>query len=95
MEIESDAFRHHREIFRYQVVQSSRSRLTVSIVARPDSDRDAIRSRTVRGFAELLEEGVAVDVAFVDDLPRTPRGKVRKVVGLAGSSLSAAVGEPR
>jgi phenylacetate-CoA ligase len=93
MEIDSGISRDRRDIFRYQVVQRSRSRLSVSIVARSDGDRDAIRSRTLRGFAELLEEGVAVEVTFVDALPRTPRGKVRKVVGLAGSGLHPA-GEP-
>lgn len=71
-----------RDIFSYQVTQPSGARLTIRIVPRPEGDRDAIRRRTIRGFADLLGPELAVDVEFVDGLPRTTRGKVRRVVSL-------------
>jgi phenylacetate-CoA ligase len=75
-----------RDIFRYQVTQRAVTRLSIGLVCRPDSDRAAIRERVKHGFAELLGPELEVEVEFVDDLPRTARGKVRTVVGLDSAS---------
>ena len=89
----TDVMEVDRDIFRYQVRQEALTRLAIDVVARPQSDLAALRSRVKRGFASLFDPGVAVDVNFVDDLPRTARGKVRTVVGLVeGEAVESSSG---
>jgi phenylacetate-CoA ligase len=69
-------------IWQYQVVQQSGSRLAVALVAAPSLDRDAVRQRLLAAFAAACGDEVAVEMAFVEALPRTPGGKIRPVVAL-------------
>ena len=71
-----------RDVIRYQAIQTAPARLTVKLVVAPGSNRNAIKQRVQRGLSERLGPGIATEVRFVDDLPRTARGKVRTVVGL-------------
>lgn len=70
------------EILRYQVVQVEPARLEVKLVTTPGADREALVQQVEQGFAELLGSRITTTIRFVDDLPRTPRGKVRTVIGL-------------
>jgi len=88
-------FSGEREIRRYQVVQRTRSHFAIALVASPDCDREPIEARLAAKFAQLLGEGTTVEVAFVEDLPRTAGGKVRNVVGLERATALSAVPGPR
>ena len=46
----------------------------------PNVDRDQTRRRLTAGFATACGEDVAVDISFVEPLPRTPAGKIRAMV---------------
>jgi phenylacetate-CoA ligase len=62
-----------------QIVQETPDRVTVKIVRRPGYTDEDTRT-LVAGLAERLGPSVAIDVAFVDDIPRGPSGKFRWVV---------------
>jgi len=62
-----------------QIVQESPDRVTVKIVRRPGYT-DADTRWLVSALGERLGPSVAIDVAFVDDIPRGPSGKFRWVV---------------
>jgi phenylacetate-CoA ligase len=70
------------EILRYQVVQSGPDALTVRLVTRSGSDRTALSARVQRELSAVFRGRLAIQPEFVEDLPRTARGKVRTVVGL-------------
>jgi phenylacetate-CoA ligase len=72
-------------VLRFQVVQDSPERFTVSVVAGDGTDRAALGERLRRGFAERLGPTTSVEVRFVDDLPRSPSGKVPAVVSRSGA----------
>jgi phenylacetate-CoA ligase len=72
-------------IRRYQLVQEQPGQVRIVIVAAPDADREAIRSRVV-GEAAALDEPLEAEVEFSDDLPRTEGGKVRILIQEAGSA---------
>jgi phenylacetate-CoA ligase len=74
------------DILRYQAVQTAPTSLTVRLVTRSASDREALVKRVKTGLETLLGPGLAIDAEFVADLPRTPGGKVRTVVGLESQS---------
>jgi phenylacetate-CoA ligase len=67
-------------VIRYQAVQRTPSRITVRLVTATGSSQDVIEQRVEREFEALLGPEIVTDVEFVDDLPRTPGGKVRTVV---------------
>ena len=73
-------------VIRYQTIQTTPTRLVVKLVVGPSCDRDAIKKHVERGFIEHLGPAVNTEVQFVDDLPRTAKGKVRTVIGLAASA---------
>jgi phenylacetate-CoA ligase len=75
-------FSGEREVRQYQVVQRSLSHFAIALVAWPGCDRESLEARLAAKFAGLLGDGTTVEVALVDDLPRTAAGKVRNVVGL-------------
>jgi phenylacetate-CoA ligase len=75
-------FSDEREVRRYQVVQRSLSHFAIALVTSPGCDQERLEARLAAKFAGLLGDGTTVEVAFVDDLPRTAEGKVRTVVGL-------------
>jgi phenylacetate-CoA ligase len=75
--------RHEQHIWRYQIVQDARRQLVLRLVASPDCDREAMAARLRGQFRDQLPEGTAVDVVFVNDLPRAPSGKIQPVVPLS------------
>jgi hypothetical protein len=50
------------------------------VVTRGPVDDVAMRARVAAGFRARFGERVDVELARVDDLPRTARGKVRAIV---------------
>jgi phenylacetate-CoA ligase len=81
-------FTSEREILQYQVVQQEPWRLVVSVVTRTEVDEPTTSQRIVHGFRERFGDEVRVEVAYVADLPRTSRGKVRAIVPLDDRSAS-------
>jgi phenylacetate-CoA ligase len=68
------------ELWMYRIIQASPSEFTVQVVATAGCDRDELRARLQAKFSDRLGASVRTDVEFVEDLPRTVRGKVRTVV---------------
>jgi phenylacetate-CoA ligase len=62
-----------------QIVQETPGRVTVKIVRRPGYTDDDTRA-LVTALGERLGPSVAIEVEFVDDIPRGPSGKFRWVV---------------
>jgi phenylacetate-CoA ligase len=85
-------FSGEREIRRYQVVQRTRSHFAIGLVASSDCNRQSLEARLAAKFVDLLGDGTTVEVAFVEDLPRTAGGKVRNVVGLERAAATDAGG---
>ncbi len=85
-----------RGVWRYQVVQLAPGQIRAEVVAAPDADRDAIRARVEAELARRLGEGAEVELAFVETLPTTARGKVRPVMSVAARrALQEAVTQSR
>jgi phenylacetate-CoA ligase len=82
-------FTQEEEVWRYQVVQRSLSHFSISLVASPACDRGRLEARLAAKFAELFGDGTTIDVAFVDSIARTPRGKVRTVIAMADAQSVA------
>jgi phenylacetate-CoA ligase len=84
-------FTDEQEVWSYQVVQRSLSHFAIALVTSPDCDRKRLQARLVARFVQRLGEGTTIDVSFVESPPRTPRGKVRTVVGMpnVGSAVAA------
>lgn len=62
-----------------QIVQETPDRVTVRIVRRPGYTDDDTR-QLVTALGERLGPSVAIDVQFMEDIPRGPSGKFRWVV---------------
>lgn len=71
-----------RDVIRYQALQRAPGRVELKLVARPGADREAIQSRARARYVDKLSAPLEFDFAFVEDLPRTARGKTRTVIGL-------------
>jgi phenylacetate-CoA ligase len=82
-------FTNEEDVWHYQVAQRSLTRFAVKLVTSPDCDRQGLQARLAGKFAERLGEGTTIEVEFVEALSRTPRGKIRAVVGLPGEEGSA------
>ncbi len=72
--------RMEASVRRYQVVQERPDRFRLSLVTAAGADREGLAARLERNFADQFGAGTATRVEFVDDIPRTPAGKVRPVV---------------
>lgn len=69
----------------YQIEQRTPSEYVLRVVAAPGLDGVGRRElmRRLRGYVETVAgEGAAVEVEYVAELPRTPRGKVRAIISL-------------
>jgi phenylacetate-CoA ligase len=73
-------FTTEAEILQYQVVQRAPLAFTVAVVTRGPVNEAAMGARVAAGFRARFGERVDVELARVDDLPRTARGKVRAIV---------------
>jgi len=72
--------RYEGEVWQWQVVQHSRTQLTVRLVPTVTCDRRDTESRVVDDFRRTFGDDARVDVRFVDAVERTASGKVRRVV---------------
>jgi phenylacetate-CoA ligase len=68
------------EVWGYQVTQLAPGRFTALIVPAIGADADAIRARVRERFASKVGPDERIEISVVDSLPRTPGGKVRRVV---------------
>jgi phenylacetate-CoA ligase len=82
-------FTEDAAVWQFQVVQVGPSCFRVAVVAAQGSDRSALRERLMAGPAERFGEPVAIDIAFVDTIERTPGGKVRAFVAWHGDRETA------
>jgi phenylacetate-CoA ligase len=79
------------EVWRYQVIQRGPDHFDVMLVTTPACDRELLRHRVAGRFADQFGTATVTAVSFVDDLPRTPAGKVRSVISqYDGSPVEAA-----
>jgi phenylacetate-CoA ligase len=84
-------FTSESDILQYQVVQEEPWRVAVSVVTRGSVDEPATSQRIVRGFRERFGDELQVQVTYVNDLPRTSRGKIRAIIPLDESQASIRV----
>ena len=84
-------FTSETDILQYQVVQQEPWRVMVSVLTRGMVDEQATSQRLVHGFRERFGDALQVEVAYVSDLPRTSRGKVRAIIPLDESPDSIRV----
>jgi len=68
------------EVWGYQVQQLAPGRFTALILPASGADGEAIRARVRKRFASIVGPEENVEISLVDSLPRTPGGKVRRVV---------------
>ncbi len=80
-------------IWQYQVVQRTPSQLDLAIVPTEDCNREELRRRIVRKFAETFGDDMATNVSFVDSIDRTATGKQRAVLSLVQRPASPPAGE--
>jgi phenylacetate-CoA ligase len=76
-------FTDESEILQYQVMQRGPRDFLVSLVTRTPQLDAALERRIAERFRARLGAEVTVDVARVNDLPRTARGKVRAIVSMS------------
>jgi phenylacetate-CoA ligase len=86
-------FTPEEQVWRYQVRQRDPAAFDVAAVVDDGCDRDALRARLATRFIERFGEGTTIDVAFVDSMPRTPGGKVRRVVSAPVSARGGAASQ--
>ncbi len=73
-------FTEEDEVRQYQVVQDGPREFRVALVTSPGAEREALSDRMRRKFAERLGADVQIQVRYVEDVERTPGGKVRPFV---------------
>lgn len=74
----------------FKIVQESRQRTTVSVVAHPALDEDR-KNHIVAGFRQRLGAAVQVDVHCVPEIAPEKSGKYRYVVSHVATSLEATI----
>jgi phenylacetate-CoA ligase len=82
-------FMPEQSIWQYQVVQLSPAQFSVAMMVAADCDRASLQARLAERFHRTFGEDCAVTIAFVNDLPRTARGKVRPVIALHQQTVQA------
>jgi phenylacetate-coenzyme A ligase PaaK-like adenylate-forming protein len=87
--------RTENEVWRYQVIQRRPDHFDVLVVAAPTCDRERLHEPLVAKFSNQFGSTTTAAVSFVDDLPRTPRGKVRSVISLYEDSPMEAARQAR
>ena len=76
----NDLMRFETEVWRYQVIQETRTCFRVSLVVTPTCQREELRKRIESRFARTFGQGATIQVAFVESIDRTAAGKHRTVV---------------
>lgn len=79
-------FTDESRVREYRIVQEAPARFRVQAVLDRRVERDELRGRLARKFADRLGGDTEVSIEFVDELARTPGGKARPFVRLPGSS---------
>jgi len=77
-----DLFTDERELWQYQVIQETPTRLRVDVVAAQECDRSATTVRLARKFAERFGARMTTEIRFVDRVSRTAQGKARAVLSM-------------
>lgn len=73
-------FTDERDVWQYQLVQERPGRLHIALVVTERADRTALAARLERAIAVVVGRDVALSLDFVQELERTPSGKVRVVI---------------
>jgi phenylacetate-CoA ligase len=73
----------------FQLRQEDLLTYFVDVILRPGCDREAVLCRLEAAVGEQLDPRAVVRARAVEDLPRTPRGKVHSVVGIESARTSA------
>ena len=79
------AFKLDREIDQYQVIQETKTRIKILVKkASPEVDEEEVakilRNNIVSGLPEVtIMDKIDIEVDFVDEIPRSPRGKLNVV----------------
>ena len=69
-------------VFGFQLRQEGPLAFAVDVILRPGLDRKAVLARVEAAVGEKLDPAAVIRASAVEDLPRTPGGKVHSVVGL-------------
>jgi len=73
-------FRDVPEVWQYQIVHETPSQFCANVVAAPTADRSTLEANLVSRFLKELDEGVQLEVRFVETIDRTRSGKSRELV---------------
>jgi phenylacetate-CoA ligase len=73
------------EVWGYQIEQLAPGRFAASLLPAAGADGEAVRARVRERFASWVGPDESVEVSLVDSLPRSPSGKVRRVVRVSDS----------
>jgi len=68
------------EVWGYRIEQVAPGRFTALLVPAQGAESEGIRARVRERFASIVGPDERVEISLVDSLPRTPSGKVRRVV---------------
>ncbi len=77
------AIREVAGVWQWQAVQATCDRLLLQVRLAPDCDREAVTRALATAVRTLLGEPMAVEVRCVDEIVRTPAGKLRYVINEA------------
>ncbi len=70
----------NKGIWQFQVIQDSRSHLTILLVCSSECFHDSTRERVAAAAAAVFGPSVQVSIRFVDSVQRTTAGKARSVI---------------
>jgi phenylacetate-CoA ligase len=68
------------ELWQHQAVQNAQGGFEVKLVVDPRADRSAMALRLASGFRKWFRKDIAVELKFVDEIPRTDSGKLKAVI---------------
>lgn len=86
-------FTNESSIWQYRVVQQAPDHFQVAIVSAEQANPEEMARRITARFIRQLGSDITVDVAFVESIERTPGGKLRPILSMAGARPLDA-GEP-
>jgi phenylacetate-CoA ligase len=83
------------EIWGYRVEQRAPGEFRGDVVLAADADPAAVAARVEERFASIVGRDEKIEISFVESLPRTPAGKVRRVqLSSPGEAASPGPGNP-
>ena len=69
------------EVWGYRIEQRAPGRFEAQVLAAPGADPAAVTARVRERFSRMVGPEESIALSFVDELPRTPAGKVMRVTG--------------